>query len=152
MKTYILKSHIISARKFVFLFVVSVFAPMNMMGRISFAYDAAGNRIKRELVITQKNIAPGKTAGVEENFYDLIGEKNVTFTSDASGIVQISISDFNDKDTGHVSVYSINGLSVLEREIIECRMNIDLSSSPQGIYILCVRINESQTTWKITKK
>lgn len=125
---------------------------MNMMGKIAFAYDAAGNRIKRELVITQKNMAPGKTAGVYENYYDSIGEKSVTLTSDGSGIVQISINVFNENDTGHAYVYSLGGLNVLDREIIGSLTSIDLSSSPKGVYILTVRINENQTTWKITKK
>lgn len=152
MKTNHLKSNIFSARKFVFLFILMAYAPMNMMGKIAFAYDAAGNRIKRELVITQKNMAPGKTAGVYENYYDSIGEKSVTLISDGSGIVQISINVFNENDTGHAYVYSLGGLNVLDREIIGSLTSIDLSSSPKGVYILTVRINENQTTWKITKK
>lgn len=125
---------------------------MNINGKIAFAYDASGNRIKRELVITQKKVAPGNHAEVNENFYDSIGEKSVTLTSDGSGIVQITISDFNGDDIGHVSVYSISGINIIDLGITESHLCIDLSSSPKGVYILSVIINENQTTWKIRKK
>ncbi len=152
MKTNYIKSIILSARKIILLLLVLGNTPMNMTGKITFAYDASGNRIKRELVITQKNIAPGNHAEVNENFYDSIGEKSVTLTSDGSGIVQISINNFNRDDIGHVSVYSLSGINIMDMGITESHISIDLSSSPKGVYILSVTINESQTTWKIRKK
>lgn len=152
MKTNYIKSTIISIRKFLFLFIILVILPLNMMGKIAFAYDAAGNRIKRELVIVQMNKAPSNLAGVKENYYDSIGEKKVTLSSDISGIIQISINDFNEEDKGHVSVYSLSGINVLDNDISESCIRIDLSSNPKGIYILCVTINDNQTTWKINKK
>ena len=152
MKTYNSLSNVISARNIILLLSLLVLVPFDMSGKITFAYDAAGNRIKRELVITQMNKAPGNTAGVNEDYYDSIGEKSVTLTSDGSGIVQIKINDFNEEDTGRVSVYSINGIHVLDQQITECYLSIDMSSSPAGVYILTVTINRNQTTWKITKK
>lgn len=142
----------LSVRKFIFLFIVLVNTPMYMMGRIAFAYDEAGNRIKRELVITPKNIAPGNSAGVNENFYDSIGDKSVTLTSDGSGIVHISINNFIGNDLGYISVYSISGIIIMKQVIEESHVHIDLSSCSNGVYILSVIINKNQTTWKITKK
>lgn len=122
------------------------------MGRITFAYDAAGNRIKRELIIPKKNKAQGNTNDVKVNYYDSLGGKDMTLTSDASGIVQISINDFDERYTVYLSVYSINGIRVIDTAFEEACLSIDLSSYPTGVYILCVRINENQTTWKIHKK
>lgn len=40
-------------KRFVFLSaVLAVFVAMNAQNRVQFAYDQAGNRVKRELVIT----------------------------------------------------------------------------------------------------
>ncbi len=76
----------------------------------------------------------------------------MTITSNGSGIFQISINNLNAEDTGNVSVYSISGITIMNEVITEGVLNIDISSSPNGIYILSVTINENQTTWKITKK
>ena len=152
MKTYCFKPKIYLLPKFVFLFMAIGFTSMNMEGKISFAYDAAGNRVKRELVITQKSNAPGKTASLDEKFFDSIGGKSVTLSSETSGFVHIKINDFTTKDVGHVTVYTINGINVLEQEITDSSISIDLSSKPMGVYVLCVIVNGNQTTWKITKK
>lgn len=123
-----------------------------MMGKIAFAYDEAGNRIKRELVLTQKSNAPGHSAGVNTNFYDSIGDKSVTLSSDGSGNILISISDFDVEDMGRIIVYTLSGIHVLDQNITDSAVSIDLSSNPSGVYVLSVIVNENQTTWKITKK
>ncbi len=152
MKTKDYKTTTINIGKIILPLIVLINLPFNMEGRITYAYDAAGNRIKREIVINPSKIAPGISSGVNENFYDSIGEKSVTITSNGSGIFQISINNLNAEDTGNVSVYSISGITIMNEVITEGVLNIDISSSPNGIYILSVTINENQTTWKITKK
>lgn len=147
-----LKFTIISAPKITFLIFLMVCIHFDIMGKIAFAYDAAGNRIKREFVIDQLNKAPGNTSGVNENFYDSIGEKSVTLTTNPTGIIILNIPDFTEEDKGYVAVYSLEGINILEKEIEECVISLDLSESPKGIYILYVRINENQTSWKIIKK
>lgn len=119
--------------------------------RISYAYDADGNRIKRELVIPRTVNAGGRASENIESYYDPMGEHTVKFEATANGKINISVINFSEQDNGTIDVYSVNGMVLLSSDISDTLTVIDISSQPHGVYILRVTVNGEQTTWKITK-
>lgn len=140
-------------KRFVFLSaVLAVFVAMNAQNRVQFAYDQAGNRVKRELVITHNARSAKKAATREEAFFEDLGERTVKISSNGSGIIKITVLHMHTEDEGNVAVYSLGGSEVLNRSLSSVETLVDISDKPKGVYILKVTLNGKVTTWKITKK
>ncbi|UKK59365.1 T9SS type A sorting domain-containing protein [Prevotella communis] len=140
-------------KRFVFLSaVLAVFVAMNAQNRVQFAYDQAGNRVKRELVITHNAHSAKKAASREEAYFEDLGERTVKISSNGSGIIKITVLHMHTEDEGNVEVYSLGGSEVLNRSLSSAETLVDISDKPKGVYILKVTLNGKVTTWKITKK
>ncbi len=140
-------------KRFVFLSaVLAVFVAMNAQNRVQFAYDQAGNRVKRELVITHNARSAKKAATRDEAYFEDLGERTVKISSNGSGIIKITVLHMNIEDEGNVAVYSLGGSEVLNRSLSSAETLVDISDKPKGVYILKVTLNGKVTTWKITKK
>lgn len=140
-------------KRFVFLSaVLAVFVAMNAQNRVQFAYDQAGNRVKRELVITHNARSAKKAASREEAYFEDLGERTVKISSNGSGIIKITVLHMHTEDEGNVEVYSLGGSEVLNRSLSSAETLVDISDKPKGVYILKVTLNGKVTTWKITKK
>lgn len=140
-------------KRFVFLSaVLAVFVAMNAQNRVQFAYDQAGNRVKRELVITHNARSAKKAATREEAYFEDLGERTVKISSNGSGIIKITVLHMHTEDEGNVEVYSLSGSEVLNLSLSSIETLVDISDKPKGVYILKVTLNGKVTTWKITKK
>lgn len=140
-------------KRFVFLSaVLAVFVAMNAQNRVQFAYDQAGNRVKRELVITHNARSAKKAASREEAYFEDLGERTVKISSNGSGIIKITVLHMHTEDEGNVEVYSLSGSEVLNLSLSSVETLVDISDKPKGVYILKVTLNGKVTTWKITKK
>ena len=140
-------------KRFVFLSaVLAVFVAMNAQNRVQFAYDQAGNRVKRELVITHNARSAKKAATRDEAYFEDLGERTVKISSNGSGIIKITVLHMHTEDEGNVEVYSLGGSEVLNRSLSSAETLVDISDKPKGVYILKVTLNGKVTTWKITKK
>lgn len=132
--------------------VLAVFVAMNAQNRVQFAYDQAGNRVKRELVITHNARSAKKAATREEAYFEDLGERTVKISSNGSGIIKITVLHMHTEDEGNVEVYSLSGSEVLNLSLSSIETLVDISDKPKGVYILKVTLNGKVTTWKITKK
>ena len=132
--------------------VLAVFVAMNAQNRVQFAYDQAGNRVKRELVITHNARYAKKAATREEAYFEDLGERTVKISSNGSGIIKITVLHMHTEDEGNVAVYSLGGSEVLNLALSSVETLVDISDKPKGVYILKVTLNGKVTTWKITKK
>lgn len=116
---------------------------------IGFAYDEAGNRIKRELII------PAKPQYFKEqkcrSCYDELGGRSIKITTHKSGIIDISISNLEITDNACVDVFSVSGMHILSQDITEILTSIDIGSQPSGIYIVSITVNGNVTNWKVIK-
>ncbi len=140
-------------KRFVFLSaVLAVFVAMNAQNRVQFAYDQAGNRVKRELVITHNARSAKKAATRDEAYFEDLGERTVKISSNGSGIIKITVLHMNIEDEGNGAVDSLGGSEVLNRSLSSAETLVDISDKPKGVYILKVTLNGKVTTWKITKK
>ena len=119
---------------------------------ISYGYDAAGNRIRRELrveKITQQSADDDKARAARSLRDDLhIGISPVA----KDGKLQIGIGGLRASDTGDVALYTLQGTAVLTHSITSDHITIDMSLQTNGVYILSITINDGQQAWKILKR
>ena len=122
--------------------------------RIAYSYDAAGNRVKREIVmLNSKAMAKQQIFSQEEqSLSEVVNDKSIKISANAtSGILTISIPNLKSTDRCSLKIYSAKGMLILNEDIRTSSLDFDLSNHPAGIYLLRVSVNNTPTTWKITK-
>lgn len=136
---------------FMFLIAIVCVLPCTSQN-IAFAYDNAGNRTKREIVVNSRR-APGQSgSGVDQYFEDTISDKQIRIHPNTKGLIKVEVINFDDDDTGILSLYNTSGVQVISKEIHHPETDVDISSYPGGIYILQIIINSKETSWKIIKE
>lgn len=122
--------------------------------RIEYSYDAAGNRIKREIVISATRAMAKEQAVDSLNLYsDKLNEHAVKiYPNPTRGALRVSISGLRSADECQIGVYSTHGAQIMLTAVNTDNVDIDISNQPTGIYLLKITINKKSTTWKIIKK
>lgn len=114
---------------------------------VNYSYDAIGNRIKREIVLSRS---------MENNFKPLtetLSEKSISiYPNPTDGLLKISISGWETTDKCKFTVYSLKGSLIQEISVMSSITEIDLGNETNGVYLLNIELNESKSTWKIIKK
>lgn len=119
---------------------------------VSFAYDAAGNRVKREIILSRSMLSPDTPDENPENtFFDTVGQRTVKLTGISPNTVKIEILGYEPSDDAFAEVYTLGGVMLISQPVRDAVAEIDISAEPAGTYILKVSVNGQQTTWKIAK-
>ncbi len=119
--------------------------------KISYAYDAAGNRVKREIILSTRSMA---LSDEDKNtfFTEEVAKRHIKiYPNPTYGQLAVEISDIDDIKSGIITILTINGQQVLKKEIDSTYIELDISSRQAGTYILIVEIDGEKTTWKIIK-
>lgn len=121
-----------------------------MIGQnIRYTYDAAGNRVKREIVLYFS--APKKVA--DTNYEEMLSEKDVKiYPNSEEGTIRVVIDGLTDTDEYSIQVFDIAGHVVTAPMSADQPILIDISSAPMGVYILAININGVLSSWKVTKQ
>lgn len=118
---------------------------------VSYGYDATGNRIKREIVMsTYNNIrkAPQK-ASVSE----CLSDRTIKiYPNPTKGMLKIEIGGWTETDRGSITIHSTNGAILITRSLTESSMTFDITNYSAGIYLMHIKIGDKGTTWKIIKE
>lgn len=118
---------------------------------ITYAYDSSGNRISRTVVLAQSKNAPEyeQITAISE----VLGEVKVTVSPNPTeGIVRVNVSYSDAFANGILSVHSTSGAHILSETLLSGGNTIDLSTQPNGIYLLRIESGDYKNTWKIIKK
>lgn len=123
-------------------------------GRISYTYDSAGNRVRREAGVTvQKAQAKQHDISLEGTLSDVPCDRLVKISpSPTEGVLRVSVPRRKASEKCTLWVYTSQGSEVLAGNITTDNTEIDIRQLPAGIYLLKVAINENSTTLKITKR
>lgn len=122
--------------------------------RISYTYDAAGNRMKREIVIQDFQGSEAKRYAFdteEQSFSDMLGERSIKIYP-TDGCLRISITGMKVSDKIMYGVYTTQGAEITSGNIDTDNFIVDTSNRQTGVYLLKITINDNSTTWKIVKK
>lgn len=132
----------------VFLFFVLFSLSLSAQKKVMYAYDAAGNRIKKEILFEQTQSKSQVVA-----YSDMLDEKEIKiYPNPTEGELRVEIFNELKKTEGIVTVHGNNGAMIYTTPIINGFASLDISSCPNGLYILHVKIGDCVSSWKIIKR
>ena len=139
---------------FVILILFTIAGRAQSQNMVSYAYDNAGNRISRKIVLLSSNpthvkqdtIAPSP---VEEQ----LGERKLTvYPNPTKGELKVEITSGNNKDEISFRLISGKGVQLQSRKASNGTTPIDMTLYPPGWYILQVKVGDKVTEIKIIKQ
>ena len=158
-------NHISSKLCILILLIVSLNSFSETYYLVSYAYDAAGNRISRTYTIENKSakMTPDSVSAEEaellakysqserfESFNEDI--KYTIFPNPTNGNLALKISPFNEEMMSEkLSVYDLSGKIVFQSREIAGYNLINLSDQPAANYILELTCKGNKLRWKVTK-
>lgn len=120
---------------------------MSTQTKIGYNYDAAGNRVKRELVLSRSQSQEAKRSVA---YSDVLVDHQIQIVPNSkSGKVKVAALD--GKLQFSVMVYNVSGQNVQTLKDVRGQAEVDLSNNPNGIYVLVLEVGQEKTTWKIMK-
>ena len=127
---------------------------LHSQNKVTYAYDAAGNRISRIIVInplrsftdTEENEQP---AVYSEKLSDI--ELKI-YPNPTEGLLKVEIYNLPENQTAHIWLYNLSGNLITSFKDVSDGVSINISSQPAGTYLLKIAAGEYYTEWKIIKK
>ena len=130
--------------------LIALCSSFSMAESVKYSYDDAGNRIKREIILSQ-NKSPQN--GNPTLFSERLTDREIKiYPNPTKGQLKIEIEGFESEDQCKVVLFNMSGQQIYSSEMDERTHVIDLSARPNGIYILHLILNGTETTWKIIKE
>jgi YD repeat-containing protein len=120
---------------------------------VRFAYDPAGNRISRTIIMSSSLRADAQEEP-KTLIEQLTGEIQVKiYPNPTRGMLQVEISgNTGDAEPVMLSVFDTGGKQLQMQQAVSNLTLVNLSSYPEGIYILRLLINGKPTDYKIIKQ
>ncbi|MDR1717585.1 MAG: T9SS type A sorting domain-containing protein [Prevotella sp.] len=133
----------------VFLFIVSLVS-IQAQNKISYAYDAAGNRTERIIVLATKS-AEAKT---ETFFTEELAERTIKiYPNPTDGFLKVEIGNTEGIKNCTITITAMNtGKQIKKQKATLPVTDIDISNQPFGVYVMLIDIDGQYTSWKIIKK
>ena len=116
--------------------------------KVSYSYDASGNRILRTLASE-----PSQAPRLSETLPDLADNMLQISVSPnpTNGLIYIRFSHWNDMNECNLLLSNISGQIITKQSITSVETVIDISSRQNGYYILSLELNGKLSTYKIIK-
>ena len=120
---------------------------------IEYKYDAAGNRVLRK----NSPMNNAKMKNYDELTTDIFEEelpemKIAIFPNPTQGILQVEISNAVTLQGTEIRLYNPQGVLIKQISNLSEQTTLDISSQPDGIYIMQIVMNNHEiSTWKIIK-
>ena len=121
--------------------------------KITYRYDAAGNRISRTIVISSRSAS----APIEEEQPIVYTEKFSDiqlkiYPNPTDGLLKVEINNLPESQTAQIWIYAMSGQLITSFKDVSSTVDVDISSQPAGLYLMNIVAGEYRTTWKIIKK
>ena len=118
--------------------------------RIVYSYDSSGNRLTRhkEIVIRR---AQQRLSDEIPRKEDLSQRQITIYPNPTEGLIRVEISGDESFEGASITIYDSSGKIVYYDNELEVNNDIDLTTSPNGIYLLIIRIDGETSSWKISK-
>lgn len=119
---------------------------------INFHYDNAGNRKDRIFHSKKSTVAEADSSDINplSDQIDQIGIK--IYPNPTKGLITVDITSLPDNVPASLSIYDIEGKCLEYIDVQIPSNHLDLSSFPNGIYVLRVTAGTKKTEWKIVKE
>lgn len=123
---------------------------LNADSTLTYSYDAAGNRILREIRIETPRQGQQRSRS-SERLDDRVAGVNISFSPNPTkGMLHVEIQA-DAPSVESVSLFAMSG-TLLQTAKGETSMDFDLSDAPSGIYLLVAQINGERMSYKVIKE
>lgn len=117
---------------------------------VIYSYDAAGNRIFREIVIQSRSVLGKAPTDIQ---YSKLSERDIRiFQNQADGMLKIEISGYDVTDRIICNIFTYSGRKIISVQPKSSLVELNMESLTKGVYILHISLNDEETSWKIIKK
>lgn len=115
---------------------------------VKYTYDASGNRVKREIVLTKSAVETRSDFFTEE-----LAKRTIKiYPNPTEGQLKVEVSDFEECKSVGLTVVNMQGQIVLKKKMNSATDDLDMSGEASGLYILQINIDGENSSWKIIKK
>lgn len=125
----------------------NVTAQGNQSNAYKFSYDDAGNRIKREMVTIPPRLAD--TSKVYESKFNNLDVR--IYPNPTAGNLSVELNNMEKGSTALTQIFDLNGKVIAEKRSNGEKTEMDISSRPQGNYIMRITIDKKHKEWTIVK-
>ena len=134
---------------FSFLIVLTSGMAQNM---VSYAYDNAGNRISRKIVLLTSNPTHVKAAEPTP-VEDQLGERKITvYPNPTKGALAVEVTGGDTKDEIKLTLFSAQGVQLQSVKIDASITPLNMSHYSSGWYIMRVQAGDKVAEFKIVKQ
>jgi len=120
-------------------------------GIINYGYDEAGNRVSAVRVINLRQAETDSTGKVKPMLHELTYHRITIYPNPTDGNFSIEIGTPETIEQAFITIYSMSGTIIYRDDEPDAVNEIDITSSPDGMYLLIIRIDGENSTWKIIK-
>lgn len=121
--------------------------------RVELQYDAAGNRVLRQIVLSAALKDATADSSWKQDLKEETGSGQIRILPNPTkGIIEIQYSNGDGVIAMKVKVISANGTVIYDKRIVENSIQIDLSGQPDGNYILWMEHNSKVMQYKVVKR
>ena len=130
-----------------------MFAGTECLAAIKYEYDDAGNRIRRFEEIPMHAKMKNADEQTTDIFEEELPEMKISITPNPTkGILQVEITNAETLQGVEILLYNPQGTLIKRLGNLAEQTTLDISSQPDGIYIMqIVQNNKKISTWKIIK-
>lgn len=136
-------------KKIIFL-VFLLFSALTIKGQqqLSYAYDAAGNRISRTIVVGAHN-ADGDAP---QTYMVTIDSRQLAInTGSEQPQLTIAVEEYDSSLTGEYSILDKKGTLLAKEELSNETTLVEMEELPSGSYILNILLNGHTSRWELVK-
>lgn len=134
-------------------FIMLVALTTKAQQQLSYAYDAAGNRTNRTIVLGTRSAGVGTNQTDSVFFEEMLAEKQIKiYPNPVEFELTISIAGYEPSMQGEYSLFNLAGSMMARRKITGETTRVDMSLYTRGTYILNIQLKGQPSSWKIIKQ
>ncbi len=122
--------------------------------KVLYTYDAAGNRISRQYLVTANKSASDVESEDPQKFNLDKDSDILLYPNPTSGILNFEVTNQEMYKNAEVKVkiYSVNGSLIMEDEYKSTNFTVDISEQVNGTYLLDLEVNGKKQHFTIIKQ
>lgn len=126
---------------------------VNSQNKVTYGYDAAGNRTSRVIEMPSLRSAPKPQEEEPVVYSEVLSDIELKiYPNPTDGLLEVEIHNLPEGQTANIWLYNISGRQVTSLRDITDYVTIDISDQAPGTYLMKIVAGEYQTEWKIIKK
>lgn len=136
-------------KKVVFLTLLLAFTiTANCQQRLSYAYDAAGNRICRTIVLS----AHRSTEDAPSTYLDYIGGRQLAINAyRGESRISIAVEEYDTSLSGGYSIIDKDAKLLAEGKLSGENTLVEMKDLPSGSYVLDILIDNQHSKWELIR-